>query len=596
LAIRSNSRSAAIAVNPAATGTIAGDANVTYSISAVDAATEYAWTVPDGAVITAGQSTLSITVEFDCSAVPGNVAVTPSNAEGSGPPSSLAVAVAAVEAAGSITGPTLACATETNVSFSIAAVGGATTYWWTVPGDAEITGGQGTAAITVHWGSTSGEGTVTPGNANDCPGPGTNLAVEVGFPPQLTSHPTNLTVCSGEPASFSVTATGAGLTYQWHRDGSNLTGATNDTLIVIADSDASFDCVASGACAPPAIADAATLTVFPRPIGGTATVSVNVTPPVLGVAPVSTNICAGGAASFSVVATGNGPLAYAWRKRDSGLAFTTNGVHVFVRLTGADTYAATLTHLGDSQTVTLTGTLANTGVVDRVRLFNTNGPPDAVYFNNLRVGCADDNAAAAAYAGGWTNGSNGGQSPLTGENAATLTVSETGSYDVCVRDACGSVTISSAATLTVSPLPALDIVSPSNLSTTVVPVVTVAGTAMDLGSGVAGVEVNGVAATTTNLFANWSATVTNLTLGTNTLTAIATAFCAPPNTTTTIVQVIFVDGVPPQLDVAAPLDLSITTVDTVVVSGTATDCRTRGRFSTSARSAPLPARTPMGMG
>src|SRR5439155_15434267 len=48
-------------------------------------------------------------------------------------------------------------------------------------------------------------------------------------PPTITSQPTNQTVCTGSTATFSVTATGTGLTYQWRKNGTNLVnGATGN--------------------------------------------------------------------------------------------------------------------------------------------------------------------------------------------------------------------------------------------------------------------------------------------------------------------------------------------------------------------------------
>jgi hypothetical protein len=160
---------------------------------------------------------------------------------------------------------------------------------------------------------------------------------------------------------------------------------------------------------------------------------------------------------------------------DSGVAFTDAGIHVLVRLTGADTYAVTITRYIDGSTQSFAGALSNSGVVDRVRLFDANGVGGSdrnLYFNGLRVACADDNAADAAYNGGWSNGSNGGQMPLVsggdiaGANTATLTISpaalaDGGAYDVCVDDACGLATISSAATLTVNAPPSCTISPPS---------------------------------------------------------------------------------------------------------------------------------------
>jgi hypothetical protein len=48
--------------------------------------------------------------------------------------------------------------------------------------------------------------------------------------PEITAQPQAQTVYADSNASFSVTAEGKYLTYQWKKDGSNLTGETNSTL------------------------------------------------------------------------------------------------------------------------------------------------------------------------------------------------------------------------------------------------------------------------------------------------------------------------------------------------------------------------------
>ena len=59
-----------------------------------------------------------------------------------------------------------------------------------------------------------------------------------GGTPSITTQPDAVTVSTGGSVPFSVVATGAGLTYQWHRNGTNLlnagniSGATSSTLII----------------------------------------------------------------------------------------------------------------------------------------------------------------------------------------------------------------------------------------------------------------------------------------------------------------------------------------------------------------------------
>jgi photosystem II stability/assembly factor-like uncharacterized protein len=82
--------------------------------------------------------------------------------------------------------------------------------------------------------------------------------------PAITSQPMSLTRSVGQSATFSVMATGAGLTYQWRKGGTNISGATSSsyTIASVATDDAgSYDVVVSGDCNPPVTSDPATLAV-----------------------------------------------------------------------------------------------------------------------------------------------------------------------------------------------------------------------------------------------------------------------------------------------------------------------------------------------
>jgi len=61
-----------------------GDSGITYSISDITDADKYIWTLPDGAVITQGDSTTTITVFFTDTAVSGNITVAGYNECGTG--------------------------------------------------------------------------------------------------------------------------------------------------------------------------------------------------------------------------------------------------------------------------------------------------------------------------------------------------------------------------------------------------------------------------------------------------------------------------------------------------------------------------------
>ncbi len=70
--------------------------------------------------------------------------------------------------------------------------------------------------------------------------------------PSILVQPANATVTVGQPATFSVSATGASpLNYQWQKNGANISGATGSSYTTpattSADNGAKFDVVVSNA-------------------------------------------------------------------------------------------------------------------------------------------------------------------------------------------------------------------------------------------------------------------------------------------------------------------------------------------------------------
>ena len=110
--------------------------------------------------------------------------------------------------AGPIAGPTSVCAAAAALEYSASAISGATSYAWTVPAGAVITSGQGTTAITVDWGETSGNVTVTPSSSCATGLPG-SLAVTVKAAPTATVSGGG-SVCAGTSTVISASLTGVG--------------------------------------------------------------------------------------------------------------------------------------------------------------------------------------------------------------------------------------------------------------------------------------------------------------------------------------------------------------------------------------------------
>jgi gliding motility-associated-like protein len=221
-------RTAAITVGPGKpaapaliTGTqdiCAGTPGLAYHIAAVAGATTYAWTVPAGWIITGGQGTPAITVTAGRAA--GYIAVSAANPCGSGPAATLAVNPAWPLPA--TLGPIAAssaviCQDQGQLVFQVAPLPGEAYYHWQLPAGWVLTGGAGTAAITVNAGKTGGSIRVKA--SNPCGESGiSELPVQpLSFTPlALGTIAGNTIVCAGQPQlSYTVApAAGAG-TYTW---------------------------------------------------------------------------------------------------------------------------------------------------------------------------------------------------------------------------------------------------------------------------------------------------------------------------------------------------------------------------------------------
>ena len=82
--------------------------------------------------------------------------------------------------------------------------------------------------------------------------------------PVITAQPLALTRCAGAVASFTVAASGNGLTYQWRKNGVNISGATNSTFTipaVTASDAADYSAVVTSACGTTVTSASATLTL-----------------------------------------------------------------------------------------------------------------------------------------------------------------------------------------------------------------------------------------------------------------------------------------------------------------------------------------------
>lgn len=146
--------------------------------------------------------------------------------------------------------------------------------------------------------------------------------------PAITSHPQSQTVNQGQPASFSVSATGhPAPTYQWRKGGVNIEGATSATFTIAAAqlADAGdYDVVVTNSEGG-ATSNAATLTVQEGP-----------TAPQITAQPQALTVAAGQPASFSVTATGNPAPSYQWRKGGVEISGATSATFEIPAVTASD--------------------------------------------------------------------------------------------------------------------------------------------------------------------------------------------------------------------------------------------------------------------
>lgn len=269
----------------------------------------------------------------------------------------------------------------------------------------------------------------------------------------ITSAPSNQTDCVGGTINFTVTATGAGLNYQWRKgnvnliNAGNISGVTTPTLTInptsISDAATNYNVIITGTCSPNDTTSDVSLTLN--------------TAPVITTSPVDQTICDGSSVTFSVVATGTS-LTYQWRKGIVNLVNAGNisGVNTSTLLINP----ASFTDVASDYNVVITGTCSPNSTSANGALA-VNAIPSAMASSNSPV-CTDStiNLLGQAFIGGtfdWT-GPNSFTSSDPNPSILTATSAYAGTYILTVtNNGCVSAPVSVVVVVDVCLVPKPDI-------------------------------------------------------------------------------------------------------------------------------------------
>ena len=307
------------------------------------------------------------------------------------------------------------------------------TFSWTAPTVTTVT------TVTMYGASISGGYGGSTGT--------TVLTITVNPPavaPSITTQPGNQTVTVGQAATFSVSASGtAPLSYQWRKNGANITGATSSSYTTpattTADSGSTFSVVVTNS-AGSAPSNNATLTV------NAAAVAPSITSQ-----PANQAVTAGQMATFGVSASGTAPLSYQWRKNGLYITGATSSSYTTPATTTADsgsTFSVVITNSAGSATsnnATLTVNAA--AVAPSIMSQPANQAVTAGQTATFSVTASGTAPMSYQWRKNGTNITGATSSSYT--TPATTTTDSSSTFSVVISNSAGSVT-SNNATLTVN--------------------------------------------------------------------------------------------------------------------------------------------------
>ncbi|MFN8416249.1 MAG: hypothetical protein U0U66_07955 [Cytophagaceae bacterium] len=324
--------------------------------------------------------------------------------------------------AGAITGSTTVCSGQTGVTYSIAAVTNATSYTWTLPSGSIITSGAGTNAITVTFGSTSGNVTVRPENACGF-GLTSSRAITVSpAAPAPAGVITGLTsVCPGQfGVTYSIAAVTNATSYIWSFPaGTNVTAGNNTNSITVTHSTTAgsynISVTPTNGCG-----NAASATTLP--------LTINPLPSAAGTISGPTSVCPGQTGIVYSIAAAANATSYSWGLPSGSIITSGDGTNSITVTFGSNSGNVSVTPVNACGSATPPRTLL-VSVVSLGATGSISGPASVCQNQTNRVYSIPNVVGASTYA--WTVPSGATITSGAGTRIITVTMGST-SGDVTV--------------------------------------------------------------------------------------------------------------------------------------------------------------------